>query len=178
MTRYESFTHTTQQRITRRIVFSSAVRILNFIRHCFAYTMNGKTTRMVRRWNYRNYVNSVLLFYSQFWSNRLSVISGRRLSFITIASIGFLKWFTTDFLHFNSCILPSIIRHILLHHGIRVWRCYKATRCYKTTMNIYYYTSLLVLSQVQMSVVRVIQRYLTNVACWLESKAETLDWVH
>ena len=24
------------------------------------------------------------------------------------------------FLHFNACILPSIIRHILLHHGKRV----------------------------------------------------------
>ena len=47
------------------------------------------------------------------------MICGRRFSFITIASIGFLKWFTTDFVHFNACILPSIIRHILLHRGIR-----------------------------------------------------------
>ena len=43
------------------------------------------------------------------------MICGRRFSFITVASIGFLKWFTTDFLHFNGCILPSIIRHILLY---------------------------------------------------------------
>ena len=47
------------------------------------------------------------------------MICGRLLSFITIASIRFLKWFTSDLLHFNSCILPSIIRHILLHRGIR-----------------------------------------------------------
>ena len=63
MTRYESFP---QPRIIRRIFTNSAVRILNFIRHCFAYKMNGNTTRMVRRWNYRNFVNAVLLFYSQF----------------------------------------------------------------------------------------------------------------
>ena len=119
MTRYESFTHTPQPPIIRRIFTSLAVRILNFIRHCFAYKMNGNTTRMVRCWNYRNFVNSVLLFYSQFESNKLSVICGRRVSFITIASIGFLKWFTTEFLHFSSCILPSIIRHILLHRGLR-----------------------------------------------------------
>ena len=43
------------------------------------------------------------------------MICGRHFSFITIASIGFLKWFTTDFVHFNACILPSIIRHILLY---------------------------------------------------------------
>ena len=49
MTRYESFTHTAQPRIIRRIFTSSAVRILNFIRHCFAYRMNDNTTRMVRR---------------------------------------------------------------------------------------------------------------------------------
>ena len=66
MTRYESFTHTAQPRIIRRIFTSSAVRILFFIRHCFAYKMNGNTTRMVRRQIYRNFVNSVLLFYSQF----------------------------------------------------------------------------------------------------------------
>ena len=47
------------------------------------------------------------------------MICGRHFSFITIASIRFLKWFTTDFLHFNACILPSIIRHIMLHRGIR-----------------------------------------------------------
>ena len=47
------------------------------------------------------------------------MICERYFSFIAIASIGFLKWFTIDFLHFNSCILPSIIRHILLHRGIR-----------------------------------------------------------
>ena len=48
MTRYESFTHTPQPHIIRRTFTSSAVRILNFIRHCFAYKMNGNTTRMVR----------------------------------------------------------------------------------------------------------------------------------
>ena len=47
------------------------------------------------------------------------MICGRHFPFITIASIGFLKWFTTDFLHFKVCILPKIIRHILLHRGIR-----------------------------------------------------------
>ena len=66
MTRYESFTHTPQRRIIRRMFTSTAVRIVNFIRHCFAYKMNGNTTRMVRRYNYCNFVNSVLLFYSQF----------------------------------------------------------------------------------------------------------------
>ena len=49
MTRYESFTNTPQPRTIRRIITSSAVRILNFIRHCFAYKKNGNTTRMVRR---------------------------------------------------------------------------------------------------------------------------------
>ena len=39
MTRYQSFTHTAQPRIIRRIFTSSAVRILNFIRHCFAYAI-------------------------------------------------------------------------------------------------------------------------------------------
>ena len=63
------------------------------------------------------------------------MICGRHFSFITIASIGFLKCFTTDFLHFKVCILPSIIRHILLHRGIRgtaifvYWRRTKINIC-------------------------------------------------
>ena len=48
MMRYESFTHTPQPRIIRRMFTSTAVRILNFILHCFTYKMNGNTTRMVR----------------------------------------------------------------------------------------------------------------------------------
>ena len=66
MTRYESFTRTSQPRIIRRVFTSLAVRIPNFIRYCFPYKMNGNISRMVIRWNYRNFVNSVLLFYSQF----------------------------------------------------------------------------------------------------------------
>ena len=115
MTRYESFTHTAQPRIICRIFTSSAVRILNFIRHCFTYKMNDNTTRIVRRQIFSNFVNSVLLFYSQFSSNKLSVICGRRFSFITIASIDFWSDLQLIFWNFNACILPSIIRHTVVY---------------------------------------------------------------
>ena len=64
---------------------------------------------------YGNFVNAVLLFYSQFSSNKLSVICGRRFSFITVASIDFLSDLQLIFWNFNACILPSIIRHTVVY---------------------------------------------------------------
>ena len=43
------------------------------------------------------------------------MICGRRFSFITIASIDFWNDLQLIFLHFNACILPSIIRHIVVY---------------------------------------------------------------
>ena len=43
------------------------------------------------------------------------MICGRRFSFITIASIDFWSDLQLIFLHFNACILPSIIRHAVVY---------------------------------------------------------------
>ena len=43
------------------------------------------------------------------------MICGRRFSFITIASIDFWSDLQLIFLHFNACILPSIIRHTVVY---------------------------------------------------------------
>ena len=43
------------------------------------------------------------------------MICGRRFSFITIASIDFWNDLQMIFLHFITCILPSIIRHTVVY---------------------------------------------------------------